>query len=102
MGFSEGWATFPTPLGAARSYTVTSCSVFLSPGLTTILLCKAPPDDPELGGWSELLIKEGQADGPDCACQEQRKKEILNHDFKRFLYFTMLGLGILLVWERLD
>lgn len=54
-----------------------SCSlspVVLSLGLTSTLLRKAPSDDPEWGGWSELLIEEGQADGSDGACQEQRER----------------------------
>lgn len=68
-GFFSGMVLLPI--------TSKSCSlspVVLSPRLTSILLCKAPSNNPERGGWNELLIKKGQADGSDRACQEQRER----------------------------
>lgn len=59
-------------VGWGEANKIPSCkgSAVLSPTLTTTLLCKAPSDDPEGCAWDELFIKEGQADGPDGACQE--------------------------------
>lgn len=69
----------------------------LSPELTSILLCKAPSSDPEWGGWREHLIREGQANGPDRACQEQRGRGDPSFRRARWLSpLTKLAPGFLL------
>lgn len=44
--------------------------------LPSVLFCKSPSDDPEWGAWSELLVREGQADGPDCAGESKRELQL--------------------------
>lgn len=85
-----------TDRGLGRPNKIPSCkgSEVLSPTLTTILLCKAPSSDPEWCAWDELFIKEGQADGPDGVCREQRERLYIRADFLFcFLYFVLLQVG---------
>lgn len=72
-------------------------SEVLSPRLTSILLCKAPSNDPEWCAWDELFIREGQADGPDSVCQEWRGRSYIRVGFFIFYILCFYVLGVLLV-----